>query len=141
MASMIVDRYKTPVDKRTLILLKKQLRKEDNTPERTLDILDQIGKISIPCELLQNTPIYRELGRLKKSENAKIAAAASTIYSNWRKRLWQENPKKSKKKKKRRNKTKIKKGGNKKKHKKKKKQFFEMSIKELKKYVNKKSKK
>ena len=98
---MIVDRYKTPVDERTLILLKKQLRKEDNTPERTLDILDQIGKISIPWELLQNTHIYRELRRLKKSENAKIAAAASAIYSNWKKRLWQENPKKSKKKKKR----------------------------------------
>ena len=60
-----------------------------------------------------------------------------------------KSKKKTKKiKKKRRNKTKIKKGGNKKKYKKrrnkknkKKKQFFEMSIKELKKYVNKKSKK
>jgi hypothetical protein len=88
-------------------------------------------------------------GGKRKSNNKKTKKCTKKLKKT-KKKLRQSNKKtslpKSKKKtkknkKKKRNKTKIKKGGNKKKYKKKKKQFFEMSIKELKKYVNKKSKK
>ena len=68
-----------------IILLKKQLTKEDNSPERTLDILEQVGKISITLELLKKTKIGKSVGRLRNSKNEKIAAAALAIVSKWKK--------------------------------------------------------
>ena len=74
-----------------------------------------------------------------KKRTKKLKKTKKKAQKNKKTSLPKSKKKTKKLKKKKRNKTKIKKGGKKKR--KKKKQFFEMSIKELKKYVNKKSKK
>ena len=78
-------------------------------------------------------------GGKTKKRSKKLKKTKKKAQKNKKTSLPKSKRKTKKNKKKKRNKTKIKKGGKKKR--KKKKQFFEMSIKELKKYVNKKSKK
>ena len=41
--------------KQDILCLKKQLSKEDNTPERILDILEQVGTLKITLDLLKVT--------------------------------------------------------------------------------------
>lgn len=111
-----------------------------NLKSKYMDVeQDDEGKVS--------TSIVAVTGGKRKRNNKKTKKRIKKLNKT-KKRLRQKNKKTSlpkskrktkKNKKKKRNKTKIKKGGKNKK--KKKKQFFEMSIKELKKYVNKKSKK
>ena len=71
--------------KQDILMFKKQLSKEDNTPERILDILEQVGTLKITLDLLKGTKIGKKIGRLRNSKNEKIAAAAKTIVSNWKK--------------------------------------------------------
>ena len=71
--------------KADILLFKKQLGKEDNTTERILDILAQVGKVQISLELLKSTKIGKTVGRLRNSKNEKVAAAALEIVGKWRK--------------------------------------------------------
>ena len=71
--------------KADLLLFKKQLGKEENTTERILDILAQVGKVQISLELLKSTKIGKTVGRLRNSKNEKVAAAALEIVGRWRK--------------------------------------------------------
>ena len=83
-------------------------------------------------------------GGKTKKRTKKLKKTKKKAQKNKKTSLPKSKKRTKKNKKRKRNKTKIKKGGNKKKNKKKrkkKKQLFEMSIKELKDYVNKKSKK
>ena len=71
--------------KQDILMFKKQLSKEDNTPVRILDILEQVGTLKITLDLLKGTKIGKKIGLLRNSKNEKIAAAAKTIVSNWKK--------------------------------------------------------
>jgi transcription elongation factor S-II len=71
--------------KADILLFKKQLGKEDNTTERILDILAQVGKVQISLELLKSTKIGKTVGRLRNSKNEKVATAALEIVGKWRK--------------------------------------------------------